>query len=59
MKNQKRNERNEVNIRIDKDLNELKIFVRDLIQNPFDFLREMMHLIIVIIENTISLPQIY
>jgi hypothetical protein len=40
----KRNERDGGEIRIDKDLDGLGVYVRDLVQSPFGFLRETMHL---------------
>ena len=51
MKLIKKNERNEDDIRINKDLNDMKVYMRDLIQSPFDFLREIMYLTIVIAGN--------
>jgi hypothetical protein len=58
MKLIKRNERDEGEIRIDKDLDELRIYIRDLIQSPFGFLREMMHLTAHIAGDNTYLPQI-
>ena len=55
MKLMKKNERNEDDIRINKDLDNMKIYMRDLIQSSFDFLREMMHLIAIIAGDMISL----
>ncbi len=55
----KRNERNEDDIRIDKDLSDMRAYMRDLIQSSFDFLREMMHLAATIAGDMISLSQIY
>jgi len=54
----KRNERNEDDIRIDKDLGDVGAYVRDLVQSPFGFLRETMHLAATIAGDTTSLPQI-
>src|SRR5947207_14419700 len=51
-----KNERNEGDIRIDKDLDDMKAYVRDLIQSPFDFLRETMHLTAAIAGDTTFLP---
>src|SRR5947207_1229151 len=51
----KKNERNEDDIRIDKDLGDMEAYVRDLIQSPFGFLREMMHLAVAIAGDTIFL----
>ena len=59
MKLIKKNERNKNDIKIDKDLDNMKAYMRDLIQSSFDFLREMMHLTIVIAGDMISLSQIY
>src|SRR5436190_11519176 len=47
----KKNERNEDDIKIDKDLSDMRVYMRDLIQSSFDFLREMMHLTAVIAED--------
>ena len=55
MKLIEKNERNKDDIKINKDLHDMKIYIRDLIQSSFDFLRKIMHLIIIIIENIISL----
>ena len=52
MKLIKKNERNEDDIRIDKDLNDMKIYIKDLIQSLFDFL------IITIIRYIISLRKL-
>ena len=48
MKLIKKNERNEDDIKIDKDLNDIRAYMRDLIQSSFDFLRETIHLTIII-----------
>ena len=40
----KRNEKNKDDIRINKDLSDMRIYIRDLIQSSFDFLRKMMYL---------------
>ena len=50
----KKNKRNKDNIRIDKDLSDMRVYMKDLIQNPFDFLRETMYLTIIIIGDIIS-----
>ena len=55
MKLIKKNERNKDDIRINKDLSDMSIYMRNLIQSSFNFLREIMHLIVIIIENMISL----
>ena len=55
MKLIKKNERNEDNIRINKDLGDMRAYMRDLIQSPFDFLREMMHLTAAIAGDMTSL----
>ena len=55
MKLIKRNKRNKDNIRIDKDLNDMRIYMKDLIQSSFDFLREMMYLTIIITRDMIFL----
>ena len=55
MKLMKKNERNEDDIRINKDLDNMKIYIKDLIQSLFDFLRKIIYLIIVIIRNMIFL----
>jgi len=54
----KRNERNGVDVRVDKDLDGLGAYVRDLVQSPFGFLRETMHLAAAIAGDTTSLPQV-
>ena len=51
----KKNERNEDDIKINKDLNDIKAYMRNLIQSPFDFLREIMHLTIAIAGDMIFL----
>ena len=51
----KKNERNKNDIRINKDLDDMRTYMRDLIQSSFDFLREMMHLIAIIAGDMISL----
>jgi hypothetical protein len=54
----KRNGRDGVEVRMDKDLDGLGAYVRDLVQSPFGFLRETMHLAGAIAGDTTSLPQI-
>jgi hypothetical protein len=54
----KRNERDGGEIRIDKDLDGLGVYVRDLVQSPFGFLRETMHLAAHIAGDSTCLPQI-
>jgi len=54
----RRNDDNEGNFRVDKDLGGLKIYVGDLVQSPFGFLRETMHLAASIAGDSTTLPQI-
>ncbi len=44
---------------IDKNLNELRIYIWDLIQSSFNFLRKMIYLIIIITKDITFLSQIY
>ena len=55
MKLIKRNERNENDIKINKNLSDIRIYIRNLIQNLFNFLRKIIYLIIIIIKDIIFL----
>ena len=55
MKLIEKNERNEDDIRINKNLDDMRAYMRDLIQSSFDFLKEMMHLTTIIAGDMISL----
>ncbi len=59
MKLIQRNERKEGDMRIDQILNGAGMYVKNLIQNSFDFLKETMHLTTAIAEDITSLSQIY
>ena len=45
-------------ITVDKDLEEMGVYVRDLVQSSFEFLNETMHLTAAIVENSSVLSQI-
>lgn len=54
----KRNKRKGDNMRIDQNLDGERLYIKDLVQTPFGFLRETMHLAAAIAGDTTSLPQI-
>jgi hypothetical protein len=55
----KRNEGDRVGVRLDKDLDGLGIYVRDLVQSPFGFLREIIYLTTHIAGDNTYLPTHY
>src|SRR5271156_5033274 len=50
--------KDERNIRVNNKLEGLRIYIQDLVQTPFDLLRETMHLAATIAGDTSALPQI-